>query len=77
MVTAEMYARFLKEQKIKEKRRIEKDATEKKYIEEIQKKEEKRELEKRLAAGLDAKSETGYIDIDTAWRSLWQEFNRT
>lgn len=53
MVTASMYARFLKGQEIKEKRRLEKEAAEKKRKETI----EKYRLERKLAEELEAKLE--------------------
>lgn len=46
IVTAEMWERFLEGQKIKEKRRIEKEEAEKKYKEEIKKYAIKRKLER-------------------------------
>lgn len=51
MVAASMYARFLKEQETKEKRRLEKEAAEERRKEVI----EKYKLERKLAEGLEAK----------------------
>ena len=53
MVAAGMYARFLKEQKIKEKKKKEKDEAEKKYQEEVEKYASERRLVRLLENKLD------------------------
>lgn len=55
MVTASMWEKHLKEQDIKEKRRLEKEAAEKRRKDAIEKYAQKRKLERELAERLDAK----------------------